>query len=165
MPIERDGMYGSEEYPGYWVTLDGRLWSDRTSRFLSPIKMGAYTGVQIKNRDNLLVKRYMHRLILEIMTGIAPAGMHACHNNGNKDDNRYENLRWATPVENNSDKLIHGTAGSGERNGMAKLTWDLVEEIRILRSMGAVQNHLCKQYGVSPMTISRIVRRQLWNKI
>jgi hypothetical protein len=163
-PIERNGMYGSGEYPGYWVTLDGRIWSDRTSKFLSPIKMGEYLGVQIKDRSNRLVKRYMHRLILEIMTGHIPEGMHACHNNGNRKDNRYKNLRWASPMENNADKRAHGTVSCGERNPMSKLTWEIVEEIRILHSLGAVQRNLCKQYGVSPMTISRVVRNQLWSQ-
>lgn len=36
-------------------------------------------------------------------------GMEGCHGNGDKSDNRPENLRWATHVENEQDKDLHGT--------------------------------------------------------
>ena len=51
---------------------------------------------------------YVHRLVLETFVGACPAGMEACHNNGNPADNRLENLRWDTPRQNNQDIIKHG---------------------------------------------------------
>ncbi len=160
--LTSEALFGFHKYPGYWATVDGRIYSERAGRFLSPIRMGAYTGLQVASGGRI-VKRYLHRLILEIFTGECPAGMHACHNNGNRADNRLSNLRWATPAENNADKRRHGTATDGARNPMAKLTPAGVAAIRNRVAAGETQRSLCVEYGVSPMTISRAVRGKTWS--
>lgn len=157
--------YGHHEYPRYWVTDSGRIFSERSNRFLKPIRMGEYCGVTIVNRHGELVKRYLHRLILEIMTGVCPPGLQACHNNGDKTDNRVVNLRWDTPQANNDDKRAHGTVACGEKNPMAKLTWESVREIRVAAAeQGRTQRSIAAEYAVSNMTISRIARGQMWNE-
>ena len=50
----------------------------------------------------------------------------------------------------------------GETNPMAKLKSHQVQEIRTRVSMGEKQKSLCHVYGVSPMTISRVVRGETW---
>ena len=50
----------------------------------------------------------VHRLVLETFVGACPAGMEACHNNGNPADNRLENLRWDTRQNNALDRVKHG---------------------------------------------------------
>lgn len=59
----------------------------------------------------------VHKLVLEAFVGPRPDGMVACHNNGNQKDNRPDNLRWGTVLDNAADKTIHGTVASGERHG------------------------------------------------
>lgn len=54
-------------------------------------------------------QRKVHLLVLEAFIGPRPPGMHGCHNNGDKLDNRLTNLRWDTPGANNRDKREHGT--------------------------------------------------------
>lgn len=51
----------------------------------------------------------VHRLVLEAFVGPAPEGKEACHINGDRQDNRLENLRWGTRSENTRDKMRHGT--------------------------------------------------------
>ncbi|WP_225320343.1 NUMOD4 motif-containing HNH endonuclease [Rhodococcus erythropolis] len=53
-------------------------------------------------------RRPVHRLVLEAFTGPS-GGMFACHIDGNPNNNRIENLKWATPQENSEDSLRHGT--------------------------------------------------------
>ncbi len=155
---------GHSSYPGYYATLDGRVFSSRVRRFMKPIKMGEYVGLQVAHKELGLVKRYLHRLLMEFWTGIIPPGLHACHCNGNRHDNRIENLRWDTPTANHADKILHGTSGHGERNPMAKLTAASVVEIRRRVAAGERQRSLCAEFGVSPMTISRAVRGESWNR-
>lgn len=54
--------------------------------------------------------RFIHKLVLEAFVGPRPAGMEACHNNGDAKDNRLSNLRWDTHVSNMEDNFAHGKA-------------------------------------------------------
>lgn len=51
----------------------------------------------------------VHRLVLTAFRGPCPDGMEGCHNNGQRDDARLENLRWDTPSNNQYDRRKHGT--------------------------------------------------------
>lgn len=54
------------------------------------------------------VQFYVHRLVLLTFVGDCPRGMETCHNNGVRDDNRLENLRWDTKSANVADTISHG---------------------------------------------------------
>lgn len=58
-------------------------------------------------------KDQVHTLVLLAFVGERPAGYQACHNNGVKDDNRIENLRWDTPESNRADIEKHGRRARG----------------------------------------------------
>lgn len=55
------------------------------------------------------IAKYVAVLVLEAFVSPRPEGMQACHNNGDRFDDRLANLRWGTPSENQRDRLIHGT--------------------------------------------------------
>jgi hypothetical protein len=104
----------------------------------------------------------IHRIVLQAFVGPCPPGMEGCHNNGNKLDNRSLNLRWDTRVNNYADARAHGTAAKGNRNGHAKLTYDIVAQARTLYSGGQSVNSLSKKYGVSLSTMYSAVRGKTW---
>jgi len=89
--------------------------------------------------------------------------MHICHNNGNAEDNRLENLRYATPKENEADKLIHGTSRRGENNIKCKLNLEQVLEIKNLdlTKYGTLKK-AAEKYNVSSVTISHIQKGKQW---
>jgi len=64
-------------------------------------------------------------------------------------------------LENESDKLLHGTTNTGERNGHAKLTMEDVRRIRLL-SGKISQDALGEIFGVSQSSISLIVLGKIW---
>lgn len=85
---------------------------------------------------------------------------HSC-GNGNKGCVNPLHLYWATPAENHSDKIKHGTTNRGERQGRSKLTEENVLQIR--QMIGSkTQAAIAKMYGVDQSTISDIRRRKRW---
>lgn len=126
-------------WDGYEVSTEGRVRSFKKSRrtpdeplprlLRGYVLPNGYTTVDLKNRG-LRRRAYVHRLVLETFVGQAPDGREAAHNNGVQSDNRLANLRWATPEENTSDKVRHGTVVSGVRHWAARLSADEASELR-----------------------------------
>lgn len=61
------------------------------------------------SRDGRSVSRSVHSLVLEAFTGLCPAGMECRHLNGDRQDDRAENLAWGTESQNTLDQVAHGT--------------------------------------------------------
>jgi hypothetical protein len=109
--------------------------------------------------------RSIHRLVLEAFYGTCPDGFEACHNNGDKLDNRLSNLRWDTHKSNIQDSYRHGKIPIGETHHNTKFTTSQVEEIRRRVAIGEIQVALAKEFSVSPNAICRVVNRKTWKHI
>lgn len=107
----------------------------------------------------------VHRLVLLAFVGPCPDGLQACHNDGDRENNRPDNLRWDTPSSNYADRDRHGTTATGERNGASKLNAVAVAEIRRRYAAGESQESLGRFFGVGHATISRVVRRVVWRDV
>lgn len=66
-----------------------------------------HLGVKVR-RSGVVKSRYVHQLVLEAFVGPRPTGMFGCHWNDVPDDNRLENLRWASPSANRFDMIRNG---------------------------------------------------------
>lgn len=73
-----------------------------------------------------------------------------------------KHLRWATKIENQADRLIHGTHSRGERSGKAKLSEIAVREIRANLASGESQRKLATRFGVTRSCIKCIHERISW---
>jgi len=105
-----------------------------------------------------------HRVVCEHVHGKAPSpAHHAAHScgNGSKGCVTKRHLSWKTPVENQADRLIHGTHGRGERCATAKLS---EAEVRKMRSLIGVeqQRDIAAQFGVSISLVSMIKSGKCW---
>lgn len=108
--------------------------------------------------------QYAHRLIWETVYGPIPPGFHIDHRNGRKADNRIRNLEAVTPSENISRALATGLMPRGEEKKNAKLTADLVREIR--RTIGQVtHSEWARRLGVDPVTIRHIRLGKAWKHV
>lgn len=107
----------------------------------------------------------VNRLVCTAFHGEPPGeDMEAAHWNGNRLDNRPENLRWATKLENADDKQRHGTTARGQRvaGQRSRLTADQVLEIRRRLAEGEYGTRLAEEFGVHQAHISKIYRREIW---
>ncbi|MDB4261485.1 NUMOD4 motif-containing HNH endonuclease [bacterium] len=110
---------------------------------------------------------YAHHLVCRAFHGEPPSPAHqVAHNNGKKTDNHHENLRWATPTENSSDKLLHGTDNRGEKSASSKLTATCVHIILAMLSTGEYkQVEVANMFGVTKSLIGMIGSGQRWKHI
>ncbi len=106
----------------------------------------------------------MHTLVLLAFVGPRPDDMQACHNDGDKNNNRLSNLRWDFPARNHADKKRHGTQTSGEDHPPAKLTWDEVRIIRRLLDQRVSEGKIARAFGVTQVAISHIAIGKTWKE-
>lgn len=112
------------------------------------------------------VKFQAHRVALLLAVGEPPEpSMHSAHACRNKHCVAPAHLRWATPSENEADKLRDGTDNRGESHGRAKLTASQVTEMRRLSAEGWSQNRLAREFGVSQTHVGDIVRGKRWGHL
>lgn len=99
-----------------------------------------------------------HQAVAMAWYGIPRDGLVVNHINGNKQDNRPENLEYIT----NRGNVLHAYENgfldnSGESNGNARLSDTQVEEIR-QKAARCSYSELSKTYGVTATHIRRLVR-------
>ena len=108
-----------------------------------------------------------NRIVCEAFHGPSPSADHqAAHNDGDRLNNAASNLRWATRIENEKDKIAHNQIMSGERNGQARLTEEKVSEIRNLYQAGGYSYRtLADKYGMSKSAIDHIITKRKWKHV
>jgi len=114
-------------------------------------------------------RQYMtavHVMVLNAFIGPCPAGMEACHWDGNPANNTLDNLRWDTASANVTDSIRHGThrvpIPRGILNGHSVLT---EEDVRAIRRSPGFQRDIAKVYGVPQSSISKIKARKAWSDV
>jgi hypothetical protein len=112
-----------------------------------------------KNGDQKQVS--IHRMVLEVFIGPCPEGMECRHLDGNKLNNRLNNLKWGTYSENQNDRHRHGTITRllGENSPVSFLTKEAVLDIRTSKEKQTV---LMKKYNTSQSHISNIQNNRRW---
>lgn len=124
--------------------------------YSSKYKMATFRGHAKQER------RLLHAVVCEAFHGPRPSGHQVAHNNGNRLDNRAENLRWATPTENALDKEMHGTGNKGVKHAMAKLSEDDVRRIRSRCENGESAESIASDFPVTRHCVWRIHHRKTW---
>ena len=157
----------------YAITRNGKVWSYPNKKGGS--KNGKWLRVFIQHRgyyNYYLQHKNKRRIILAhklVANAYIPNPLNRKeinHINGNKLDNRVENLEWSTRSENMKHAyklgLLH-KFGKHENHPMAKLNKKQVLQIRESYKSGEyTQRQLAKQFKVNQRLIWSIIHNEIW---
>lgn len=130
----------------------------------SPMNTG-YLRVTLRH-DGKDHYRLVHHLVLEAFHGPQPEGCQGAHLDGNRENAKASNLVWASPRENSTHKLAHGTYPGMTPSGPdRRLTREEVIEIKVALASGEKQRMLAERYGVHVRTIARIAQGATWRNV
>lgn len=106
-----------------------------------------------------------HRLAYVLSRGEIPNGMLVCHTCDNPSCCNPDHLFLGTVKDNADDMVSKGRnyRTPGEKCSTAKLTWDVVQQIRDEFATGEhTKKGLARKYGVDQHTIRRAILGQTW---
>ena len=130
-------------YNQYILYADGRLFSKKTNKFLTPQNRRGYLGYKINNKYYLV-----HRLVAQAFIPNPQNKPQVNHIDEDKENNRVENLEWVTAKEN---------ANHGTRN----IRCSQSKYKKVVCSNGVVYNSMLEagaKLGILPQHISRVCR-------
>jgi hypothetical protein len=102
-------------------------------------------------------RRRVHDLMAAAFIGPRPSGMYVCHNDGVKDNNKINNLRYDTPGSNSVDTIYHG----GRSYTLS------VNDVLKIRNMSATMSgyKIARMFGVNSSTIYAILHGKRWSHV
>jgi len=165
LPVEERLALRIDKTPGHGPK--GECWV--YTRYLNPSGYGmiADKGIPV----------LCHRLAFQIAKGPIPEVNDVCHSCDFPPCCRPDHLFAGTRLDNILDMIAKGRGPdmkavstrrrnpAGERNGMAKLTWETVRAIRAERSkVGASSAELAELFNIPRQTISGIIFGRRWKE-
>lgn len=148
-------------YVGRYLVSDrGRVMSlpadGRRGRVLATTRQD--TGYEKVNlsRDGEVRSLKVHRLVLEAFRGRMPEGTEVNHRNGDKADNRLENLEAVTHAQNMAHARDELRRTFGRKLDMARA--------RLVRESDVPARVLAERFGVSAYTIRAIKRNERYRE-
>lgn len=156
-------------FPSYEVSTLGRvrnhnyLNSGKTGYNKPALRNDGYVSVILNHQGNR--KSYLlHRLVALVFLPNPDNKPEVNHRNHNREDCSVDNLEWATQIENQRHSAHLRT---GDQTKKAKLTWDIVRQIReeySWHSTSANMYTLAEKYDVSPNCIRNIIKGNTWKE-
>lgn len=141
-------------FPGWVVSARGEVRYAPTWKLAgkaSPSDSG-YARVDMGGK-----KVRVHRVVLFAFAGPPPTPRHhGAHVDGDKTNNRFENLAWKTPEENEADKRAHGTAPRGRSK--KKIPPQVVGRMRAAFLRGESVSRIARRHRLHRKTVARHVK-------
>lgn len=165
-----------KDFPSYQISNMGnvkRIVSGQgavAGRILKPeILHDGYHRITLSDNGKKDRKR-INRLVLEIFNPVNDMdNLESNHKDGNKNNNKLDNLEWMTNSENRKHAYENNLINNfGENNGATNLTDNKVKIIKqilkspIIKQLKITQKEIAEIFGISETIISRIKLGKTW---
>lgn len=162
-------------YDGYQATTDGRIraidrvCSSGKKRHGRVLKQKTHDGYQYINFHRVPVA--VHRLVALAFIPNPESKKCINHKDLNRANNNVDNLEWCTHSENAKHALAHGRLihlqrghdfVRGEKNNNAKLSDELVRNLRSKISTWVEAKQYARNNGLSPSSVWRAITKKTW---
>lgn len=150
----------------YSVSNLGRVWSDSTCRILTifPTNLG-YCRVNFTTNGKCNA-HLLHRLVAQAFIQNPDNKPEVNHKDGDKSNNKSDNLEWSTSSENKIHAREIGILSMGTSRPDAKVNEFIVEQILEDRFKNSLtQEHLANKYNISRTAIRNIINRKTWKHV
>lgn len=112
-------------------------------------------------KDKKAVTKKIHRLVAEAFIPKPDGKKIINHKDGNKSNNRCDNLEWVTHSENTNHSYANGLQPVGENHAQAKFSDAEISKVFELRKQGLTQVEIGKSLGMSQSHVSAVLRKRL----
>jgi len=159
----------------YEASNFGRFRNAITKRTLKQFEnKNGYMTLQARPQKYQVINIRVHRAVAEAFLGKCPEGYVVNHKDGNKHNNKIENLEYVTPSENNQHALDNGLrhpadvatyAPREEQHYNAIITSDIVCTILKIRDdTGFGCRKIAKMLGLSRGLVNGILSGKSWKE-
>lgn len=132
-------------------------------KILSPVKWNSGYLSIILRINGKSIGRSIHRLVAVAFLGKPSSSyLQVSHNDGNRLNNRMDNLSWLSAKENHSLKKEHGTLMHGDNHYRSKLSFKKVSKIRELFKKGDSVKSLSEKFDVRTGNIYKVINNKSW---
>lgn len=149
----------------YYINSKGELFTDYGKKQMKDSIKNGYVKNCLVLKDGTQKSYFRHRLVLYCFNPIDNyKELQVNHIDGNKENNKLENLEWCTSQENRIHAVEIGLAAKlkGESNPASKLL-----ESQVIDIIQDLLNHvpysvICKKYNCSKSTVLAIKNKRNW---
>lgn len=122
-------------------------------RILKQQKLFSYLGIYLYNEKSERVSKMIHRLVAETFIPDYEDGLQVNHKDGDKFNNKLENLEWVTPSENirhaiENKLLVHHRKYTDEQ---------IMECYNVINTTNVPIKEACKQFNLDYTTFMAVL--------
>lgn len=153
----------------YYITDDGRVWSEKTKKYLATnLDRYGYVKVRLVSPNSKRHTYSIHRLVLENFNPVeSMEELQVNHIDGNKLNNHLNNLEWTTPHENVQHAFDIGLkTQKGVQNNASKYSEEtILKAIEMLKSKKYTGAEIDRKLGFCKDYANSIRRKERWTHL
>lgn len=156
-----------KQIPGkrYYADKNGNIYNNNGG-LVKPFEVAGYMCVDLPNEGCAHGRMLVHRAVCSAFIPNIENKPQVNHKDGNKHNNKLDNLEWATRSENQKHRFtVLGHSFKGEKNNSSKLKdSDIINIVELYKS-GESQKDICKKFDVGLSSICNILNGKTWTHV